>query len=216
MDIEEKIVMGIAVAVLIFSIVTYPVRSCEDEKVTVQLSSPSMICEVPDISTTTDASVTDAELIENNDTLEASRIELEVKSEEMDLLDSRIDSGASSEVSEVISEALIYDGYEDVEIIPFTKPEEPQEPTLTYLGTYQLTAYAWTGSRCANGNYPTLNYTIASNSIPMGSRVYIEGYGEFVVEDTGGMSSNVIDVYMGDYSTCIQFGRRTADVYLIN
>ena len=50
----------------------------------------------------------------------------------------------------------------------------------------------------------------------MGSRVYIEGYGEFVVEDIGGMSSNVIDVYMGDYSTCIQFGRRTADVYIIN
>ena len=210
MDIEEKIVMGIAVAVLIFSIVTYPVRSCEDDKVTVQLSSPSMICEVPDISTTTDASVTDAELIENNDTLEASRIELEVESEEMDLFDSRIDSGASNEVSEVVSEALISDNMIEVEIVPFNQPQ------YTYLGSYQLTAYAWTGSRCANGNYPTLNYTIASNSIPMGSRVYIEGYGEYVVEDRGGMASNVIDVYMGDYSTCMQFGRRTADVYLIN
>ena len=210
MDIEEKIVMGIAVAVLIFSIVTYPLRSCEDEKVTVQLSSPSMICEVPDISTTTDASVTDAELIENNDTLEASRIELEVESEEMDLFDSRIDSGASNEVSEVVSEALISDNMIEVEIVPFNQPQ------YTYLGSYQLTAYAWTGSRCANGNYPTLNYTIASNSIPMGSRVYIEGYGEYVVEDRGGMASNVIDVYMGDYSTCMQFGRRTADVYLIN
>ena len=210
MDIEEKIVMGIAVVVLIFSIVTYPVRSCEDDKVTVQLSSPSMICEVPDISTTTDASVTDAELIENNDTLEASRIELEVESEEMDLFDSRIDSGASNEVSEVVSEALISDNMIEVEIVPFNQPQ------YTYLGSYQLTAYAWTGSRCANGNYPTLNYTIASNSIPMGSRVYIEGYGEYVVEDRGGMASNVIDVYMGDYSTCMQFGRRTADVYLIN
>ena len=208
MDIEEKIVMGIAVAVLIFSIVTYPVRSCEDDKVTVQLSSTSMICEVPDIST--DASVMDAVITENNDTLEASIIELEVESEEMDLLDSRIDSGASSEVSEVVSEALISDNMIEVEIVPFNQPQ------YTYLGTYELTAYAWTGNRCANGNYPTLNYTIASNSIPMGSRVYIEGYGEFVVEDTGGMSSNVIDVYMGDYSTCIQFGRRTADVYLID
>lgn len=210
MDIEEKIVMGIAVAVLTFSIMTYPVRSCEDDKVTVQLSSPSMICEVPDISITTDVSVMDAEITEKNDTLEASRIELEVESEEMDLLDSRIDSGASSEVSEVVSEALISDNMIEVEIVPFNQPQ------YTYLGTYELTAYAWTGNRCANGNYPTLNYTIASNSIPMGSRVYIEGYGEFVVEDTGGMSSNVIDVYMGDYSTCIQFGRRTADVYIIN
>lgn len=90
------------------------------------------------------------------------------------------------------------------------------EPTgLSYLGTYELTAYAWTGNPCANGNYPQVGYTVASNSIPMGSRILIEGYGEYVVEDCGGMAGNVIDVYMGDYDTCIQFGRRTADVYIV-
>ena len=93
---------------------------------------------------------------------------------------------------------------------------EVVEPSREYLGTYELTAYAWTGSPCANGNYPTCGYTIASNSIPMGSRVYIEGYGEYVVEDCGGMADNVIDVYMGDYDSCIQFGRRTAKVYLLH
>lgn len=90
------------------------------------------------------------------------------------------------------------------------------EPSRTYLGIYELTAYAATGNPCANGNYPTCGYTVASNSIPMGSRIYIEGYGEYVVEDCGAMSDNVIDVYMGDYDTCIQFGRRSAKVYLIN
>lgn len=90
------------------------------------------------------------------------------------------------------------------------------EPSRTYLGIYELTAYAATGNPCANGNYPTCGYTVASNSIPMGSRIYIEGYGEYVVEDCGAMPDNVIDVYMGDYDTCIQFGRRSAKVYLIN
>lgn len=90
------------------------------------------------------------------------------------------------------------------------------EPSMTYLGIYELTAYAATGNPCANGNYPTCGYTVASNSIPMGSRIYIEGYGEYVVEDCGAMHDNVIDVYMGDYDTCIQFGRRSAKVYLIN
>lgn len=90
------------------------------------------------------------------------------------------------------------------------------EPSRTYLGIYELTAYDATGNPCANGNYPTCGYTVASNSIPMGSRIYIEGYGEYVVEDCGAMSDNVIDVYMGDYDTCIQFGRRSAKVYLIN
>ena len=108
----------------------------------------------------------------------------------------------SEEVTEVLSEAS-----ESPEVV-----EEVGDPTgLSYLGTYELTAYAWTGNPCANGNYPQVGYTVASNSIPMGSRILIEGYGEYVVEDCGGMPGNVIDVYMGDYDTCIQFGRRTAD-----
>ena len=90
------------------------------------------------------------------------------------------------------------------------------EESKTYLGTYQLTAYEWTGSPCANGNYPTCNYTVACNSLPLGTHIYIEGYGDFVVEDRGGMSNNVIDIYMGDVSTCLQFGRRSASVWLYN
>lgn len=91
-----------------------------------------------------------------------------------------------------------------------------EEPTTgTYLGTYQLTAYEWTGNPCANGNYPTCCYTVACNSLPLGTKIYIEGYGYFTVEDRGGMANNVIDIYMGDYNSCIQFGRRSASVYIV-
>lgn len=86
---------------------------------------------------------------------------------------------------------------------------------MTYLGDYQLTAYEWTGNPCANGNYPTEGYTIASNTLPIGTRVYIEGIGERTVEDTGGMPGNVIDIYMGDPGTCVQFGRQSGAVYII-
>lgn len=86
---------------------------------------------------------------------------------------------------------------------------------MTYLGDYQLTAYEWTGNPCANGNYPTEGYTIASNTLPIGTRVYIEGIGERTVEDTGGMPGNVIDIYMGDPGTCVQFGRQNAEVYIL-
>ena len=96
---------------------------------------------------------------------------------------------------------------EVAELIPATN--------YTYLGSYELTAYEWTGRACANGNYPTSGYTVACNSLALGTRIYIEGYGEYVVEDRGGMSSNVIDVYLGDYNSCVQFGRKTADVYII-
>ena len=80
---------------------------------------------------------------------------------------------------------------------------------------FELTAYAWSGDPCANGEYPILGYTVASNWFPIGTRLYIEGIGERVVTDTGGMSNNVIDIYMGDPETCWQFGRQTAEVYVI-
>lgn len=95
-------------------------------------------------------------------------------------------------------------------------PASESTSGMTYAGTFQLTAYEWTGNPCANGNYPTCGYTVASNYFALGTRIYIEGYGTYVVEDRGGMSSNVIDIYMGDYNTCIQFGRRSANVYIVN
>lgn len=86
----------------------------------------------------------------------------------------------------------------------------------SYLGVYELTAYEATGNACADGSMPVRGYTVACNSLPLGTRIYIEGYGEFTVCDRGGMSGSVIDIYLGDYSDCIQFGRRSAAVYIIN
>lgn len=104
---------------------------------------------------------------------------------------------------------VLFEEEEEEEII-----EEEQKPVYTYYGTYSLTAYEWTGNPCANGNYPTKGYTVACNSLPLGTRIYIEGYGEYVVEDRGGMNGSTIDIYMGDYNECIQFGRRSANVYV--
>lgn len=88
--------------------------------------------------------------------------------------------------------------------------------TMTYAGCYELTAYIATGNPCASGVYPTVGRTVACNSIPMGTTVYIEGYGTYVVEDTGGMGGGVIDMFVGSYDEAIQFGRRTAEVYIVD
>lgn len=101
---------------------------------------------------------------------------------------------------------------------PTEVPEAKEEASgeLEYAGIFELTAYPETGNPCANGSYPTTGYTVASNYFPLGTRIYIEGMGEYVVEDTGGMASNVIDIYMGDYDTCIEFGRRQAGIYIVS
>lgn len=81
----------------------------------------------------------------------------------------------------------------------------PSAPTDTapsdgYLGTYRCTGYVATGNACASGVMPESGVTIASNSLPMGTRVYIEGIGERVVQDTGGMGNGVIDVFVDSTS----------------
>lgn len=93
--------------------------------------------------------------------------------------------------------------------------EKNAGPKMSFVGTYQLTAYIATGNCTASGAYPTVGHTVACNSLPLGTRIYIEGYGEYVVEDTGGMGGGVIDVFVGSYGEAINFGRRSADVYII-
>lgn len=96
--------------------------------------------------------------------------------------------------------------------------EDLDYPDMTYLGNYMCTAYAWTGERCANGNYPTEGYTVACapNTLPFGTKIYIDGYGYYVVEDRGGGGDYWIDIYMGDESTCNNFGVRYLDIYIVN
>ncbi len=136
----------------------------------------------------------------------AEEIEAEIKAEERD---------AAVEESRITD--ILYMEAEMDSIVQAAREETIEEntPHLVPIGTYQLTAYVATGNRCASGVYPTVNHTVACNSIPLGTKIYIEGYGEYVVEDTGGMSGGVIDVFVSDYYSAIYFGRRSANVYII-
>ena len=52
--------------------------------------------------------------------------------------------------------------------------------------------------------------------IPLGTQVYIPGYGVAIAADTGGMIEGaMIDLCMEDYDDCMEFGRRDIDVYIL-
>lgn len=52
--------------------------------------------------------------------------------------------------------------------------------------------------------------------IPLGTRLYIPGYGVAIAADTGGMiEGDMIDLCMEDYDDCMEFGRRDIDVYIL-
>lgn len=96
------------------------------------------------------------------------------------------------------------------------------KPIGEYAGNYSLTAYcscsiccgSWGGTTTASGTTPTAGRTVACNSLLFGTKVFINGR-IYTVEDTGGMANNVIDIYMSDHNSALNFGRRNADVYIV-
>ncbi|MFJ8247359.1 3D domain-containing protein [Peribacillus asahii] len=51
--------------------------------------------------------------------------------------------------------------------------------------------------------------------IPLGSRVYVEGYGYAIAGDTGGaIKGNRIDIFISSLSQARQWGVRTVNVYV--
>jgi 3D (Asp-Asp-Asp) domain-containing protein len=106
----------------------------------------------------------------------------------------------------------------EVEVITSDETEYsgPNMTFNSYAGHYELTAYIETGNPCADGEYPQVGHTAACNDPSLWHKwIEIEGYGVYYVHDTGGMASNVIDLFVGSYDEAIQFGRREAEVYII-
>jgi 3D (Asp-Asp-Asp) domain-containing protein len=81
----------------------------------------------------------------------------------------------------------------------------------------EATAYTWTGQRTASGTWPAVGTAaVDPEVIPLGSRLYIEGYGEAIAADTGGdIKGNRVDLYMETEEECWEFGRQPVEVVVI-
>ena len=72
--------------------------------------------------------------------------------------------------------------------------------------------------RTATGTTPKANRNIAVDpkQIPLGSIVYIEGYGYFIAEDTGSaIKQRTIDIYVDTHQEALKNGKKVANVYLL-
>lgn len=85
--------------------------------------------------------------------------------------------------------------------------------------TMEATAYHEDGSmRTASGTWPKYG-TIAVDPrvIPLGTKVYVEGYGYATAEDTGGaIKGNIIDVYLNSNSEVYHWGRKSVQVTILD
>lgn len=107
------------------------------------------------------------------------------------------------------------DGAKDTEI----------ETIQPIVEEYVITAYCHCVKCCgksdgitASGVKAIEGITIATDkSIPFGTKVYIDGVGERIVQDRGGaIKGNRIDLYFDSHQEALNFGRQTKKVTIIN
>lgn len=103
--------------------------------------------------------------------------------------------------------------------------EATEEPAKHLYGVCTITHYD-NGPCCcgqyaygatASGVMPTVNRTVASNCLPFGTRLLINGQ-EYFVEDRGDSNMNDfwIDIYVSSHEEALQRGMFSAEVYIID
>lgn len=103
--------------------------------------------------------------------------------------------------------------YEEIE----ETTEQIYEETAdrVYLGNMRITGYVATGNATASGEMPYVGGVALSTAygIPYGTRIYIDGFGEYIVNDTG-CAYGVVDVFCNTVDECYAL-TSYADVYLL-
>lgn len=137
--------------------------------------------------------------------------------------------GSSYEVSERLDAAVVTGMTIKVKDVPVAPPPtvntvSTNHGEMTYAGCLAMEATAYLPSD-GNGSGITATGEVARRGIvavdpdviPLGTRVYIPGYGTAVAADTGGaICGNKIDLCMESYGEAINFGRRSVEVYILN
>ena len=122
------------------------------------------------------------------------------------------------------------------EIVPIEfvlgKVIDTSDPGFSYLRRIEMTAVAYTRYFHCTGRHPgdphfgitasgiPLEHGIVAvdrNVIPLGTRLYVEGYGFALAADVGGgIRGYKIDLYMGTLQAARQWGRRNVTVFILD
>ena len=140
------------------------------------------------------------------------------------------------------TEAIFYTPkVQEIEPTIIPKPTESpiedlivEEPAMTELGEYTITAYCpckiccgiWAKNRPngivygAAGIELQEGHSVAAPNLPFGTILYIEGLGEYVVEDRPASwvaekyDDKIIDIYFLSHDDALEFGLQHRKVYL--
>lgn len=107
---------------------------------------------------------------------------------------------------------------EVLEVVPEPEPMHLYgNCTITFYDNGPCCCGIWAGGHTASGSVPTPNHTVASNVLPFGTRLLIDGQ-EYVVEDRGdgNMDAFWIDIYVDTHEEGLRMGMYKSDVWIID
>lgn len=131
--------------------------------------------------------------------------------------------GASVEIASNNMEEYLNPQIPYVKVIPEVIPDEPKEEEKQKCIIVEATAYTRSISEGTSRGI-TKSGTLVSHGtiavdpriIPLGTKLYVEGYGYGTALDTGGaIKRNRIDVYFSSKHKALEWGRKTVKVWIV-
>lgn len=123
-----------------------------------------------------------------------------------------------SEIIRQPQEKIISVGKRSSVIPVISRSSDGSRPGAAGTFMAEATAYTFTGYNTATGIAPYRGViAVDPRVIPLGTRLYVEGYGEGVALDTGGsIKGNRIDVFFTTRDEAIKWGRRSVKVHILD
>lgn len=93
---------------------------------------------------------------------------------------------------------------------------------MEYLGDWTISFYCpcyeccreWSGGPTASGAMPSAWWTAATADLPFGTVLYVDGLGEFEVQDRG-TGYGWLDIYVSSHDEALANGLQTRSVYIV-
>lgn len=174
----------------------------------------------------------DTKIVENSSLAEGkTRVLTKGVNGEREISTLKVYTGGELTSSKVISDVVTVQPVTEVvekgtaKVVKTEKGSFLAEKTITMKSTAYTSSSACTGKNPGDKGYGITAsgmkaqrgvVAVDTSVIPLGTKLYIEGYGYAIAGDTGGaIKGNKVDLYFDSYNQCVNYGVRNVTVYVL-
>lgn len=161
--------------------------------------------------------------IYNHNDLNAAKVAEVVEEEEKDTPTEV--TGEATYITYTDTGASSFDGDMGMDDALAIIKDKPNEDTsnMKSIGTYRVTGYDPHCSHCCgktngittSGRQAEFGISVGCNDLPLGTIIYVDGYGYFRVDDRGGMGGGTVDIACPSHDVCYQMTNNSVEVFVV-